>query len=149
MNFDIQIAHSVEEIGQEAWDRLGRERPFASYRWHRFGETVLTKDTPIYIILSLGGEPVARATFWLTRQEPVDTGPRIIIEYVLPLMLRRWPMLLCRFPLSSNGGLILPADPQLRQAALETITQVAQDLARKHRVSFIVFDYLDHQEAQW
>jgi predicted N-acyltransferase len=148
VNFDIQIVHSVEEVGQEAWDQLGRERPFASYRWYRFGETVLIKDTPIYVILSLGGEPVARATFWLTSQEPVDTGPRIIVGYVLPLILRRWPLLLCRSPLFGSSGLILPDDPQLHKAALETITQVAQDLARKYRVSFLVFDCLKQQEVE-
>jgi hypothetical protein len=47
MSFDVQVFHSVEELGPEAWDRLGKERPFASYRWYRFGETVLADDKPL------------------------------------------------------------------------------------------------------
>jgi len=147
--FDVQIIHGVEEIGQQAWDKLGKEQPFASYRWYRFGEKVLIKDRPTYVILWQAGEPVARATFWLTNQEPIGVGPRIIIDYLMPMILRRWPLLLCRSPLSSSPGLILPDDPQLRKTALETISQVGQELARKHRVSFVVFDYLERQVTEW
>ena len=46
MEFDVQIVHSVEEIGQEAWDHLAGDRPFASYRWYRFGERVLADNVP-------------------------------------------------------------------------------------------------------
>jgi predicted N-acyltransferase len=147
--FEVQIAHSVTEFGQAAWDRLGSERPFASYRWYRLGETVLTQDRPIYVLLARDGEPAARATFWLTRDEPLDMGPRLIVGYVLPALMRRWPLLLCRSPLASSSGLILPADPHLRQAALETIAQVAQELAQQHRVSFLVFDYLEREAKEW
>ena len=40
--FEVQIAHSVEEIGQAAWDHPGGGRPFASYRgsfYHQHRET--------------------------------------------------------------------------------------------------------------
>ena len=52
MDFDVQVAHTIEEIGQEAWDHLDKDRPFASYRWHHFSEKVLADNTPIYIVLS-------------------------------------------------------------------------------------------------
>jgi hypothetical protein len=32
MSFGIQIAHAVQEIGQEAWDRLSQGWALASYR---------------------------------------------------------------------------------------------------------------------
>jgi hypothetical protein len=69
--FDVQIARTVKEIGQERWDCLGQEQSFASYRWADFGETVLQGDRPIYVVVSRQGEPVARGTFWLTSQEPL------------------------------------------------------------------------------
>jgi predicted N-acyltransferase len=145
--FEVQIAHSVEEIGQAAWDHLSRDEPFASYRWYRFGEAVLADTTPVYIILSQQGEPLARATFWLTREEPLPFSSRLVRQ-MLGGLLHRWPLLVCRSPWRScTSGLILPAPP-LRDAALMAIIQVAWDLARQHRVSFLAFDYLEDAEAE-
>jgi hypothetical protein len=70
VDFDIQIVHGVEKVGQAAWDRLGRGQPFTSYRWYRFGEAVMDDSMPVYIILAQNGEPVARATSWVIRNEP-------------------------------------------------------------------------------
>jgi predicted N-acyltransferase len=148
MNFTVQIAHSVEEIGQEAWDHLGRGQPFTSYRWYRFGETVLSDDLPIYVMLSLAGEPVARAALWLKKYEPlpIDFRP---LRYLMEAILRRWPLLLCQAPLAENTSLILPDDPSLREAALETIATVALDQAQEHKVSFLGFVYLEEHEARY
>lgn len=147
MAFDLQVAHSVEEIGQQAWDRLGGDQPFVSYRWYRFGETVLAYETPIYILLSQGGEPVARGTFWLTSQEPLPIPSRAARRLV-EVILRRWPLLICRTPLANTSGLILP-DPPLRDAALEAIARAALDQMHLYRASFLLFDYLQCQETQW
>jgi predicted N-acyltransferase len=147
MDFDVQVAHTIEEIGQEAWDRLGQDRPFASYRWYHFSEKVLADNTPIYIVLSWEGEPVARATFWLRRQEwlPISSRP---MRYLLEKMLRRWPLLMCKSPLVSASGLTVP-EPPLRDAALETIAHVAYEQARRHHVSFVGFVYLKKYEAEY
>ena len=147
-SFDVKILSSVEATGQQAWDNLAKSRAFASYRWYRFGETVLADDTPIYILLSRHGETVARATLWLTRQEPLPI-PSKISRYFLETLLRRWPLLLCRTPWWSGvSGLILP-DPPLRYAALRTITQVAWDQAQHHQASFLVFDNLERDQMDW
>jgi predicted N-acyltransferase len=147
MNFDVQIVHSVKEIGQETWDRLGKGQPFTSYRWYRFGETVLVDDTPVYVILSQGGETVARGTFLLKRQESLPISSEIV-RRLISMMLRRWPTLVCRSPLTSTSGLILP-EPPLRDAALETIARAAQEEARRHRSSFVLFDYLKRCQTEW
>ncbi len=147
MDFDVQIVQSVQEIGQEAWDRLGGGRAFTSYRWYRFGEAVLSDDTPVYIILSHRGEAVARATFWLTRQEALSTISSKIIRGLVQAVIRHWPLLVCRSPLSTTSGLILP-DPPLREVALKTIAQVAQEQARRYRASFSIFDYLENHQAE-
>lgn len=145
--FEVQIAHSVEEIGSETWDRLAAGRPFASYRWYRFGEVVLADNIPIYIILSQKNEPVARATFWLTRQEPlpIASGP---IRWVIDALIRRWPLLVCRAPLAGTSGLILPGGAS-RDLALTAIAQAAREQAHKYRASFLVFDYLERQQIEW
>jgi predicted N-acyltransferase len=147
MAFDIQIAHSVKEIGREAWEYLGGGHSFSSYRWYRFGEKVLTSDTPVYIVLSQGGEPVARATFWLKRREPLPI-PSYIIRHLMQAVLQRRPLMMCQTSLASASGLTLP-DPPLRDAALTTIAQVARESARKNRASFLLFSYLEQDETRW
>lgn len=147
MDFDIQIVHSVEEIGREAWDCLSGNRFFASYRWYRYGETVLADNKPIYIVLSLGGRHVACATFWLRRNEQLPVSSKTA-RRLMASLLRRRPLLLCKSPLVSASGLILP-DPPLRDAALETIVHTAYDLARRHRASFLGCVYLGGHEAEY
>jgi hypothetical protein len=145
-DFEVQIAHSVEEIGQTAWDHLGGGRPFASYRWYRFGETVLADNTPLYIVLSRQGEPLARATFWLRWREAIPISSPTV-RRLLQAILRRRPLLFCQSPLSDTSGMILP-DPPLRDAALKTIAQCALDQARRCKVSFLVFDCLERQDTE-
>ncbi len=132
----------MQEFDPAAWDHLAGGRPFASYRWYQFGELALAGDTPVYIVLSHQGEPVARATFWLTTQEPLPVASRLG-RTLLYTAVRRWPLFLCRCPFASTTGLILPDSP-LRGPALNTLIDITHDLSRQHHVSFTVFDYLDH-----
>ncbi len=147
MSLDVQIAHSVDDVGQEAWDRLGQGRPFASYRWYRFGEKAMAYAQPRYVIVSRHGEPVARATFWLTKRELMPLASRGM-NAVLHFLLRRWPLLICQSPISSAAvsGLILP-EPPLRDAALETLASAARDILYQVRGSFAIFSYVGEDEA--
>ncbi|MGD9148351.1 MAG: peptidogalycan biosysnthesis protein, partial [Anaerolineae bacterium] len=147
MSFDVRVVHSVQEVGQEAWDGLSGGVPFASYQWYRFGEVVLAEDLPIYLILSSAGEPVARATFWLKRQETLPISSRLLRGFVASV-LSRWPLLACRSPLSSTSGLVLPASP-LRDHALKAILRHAQNLVHQYGVSVLLFDYLDREVLDW
>ena len=147
MALEIEIVRSVQEVDQEAWDRLGTGQPFTTWRWYRFGEAVLEGDQPFYLILSRGGEPVARATLWLTGQEPLPIPSRWLRTGVQAL-LRYRPLLICRSPLAAASGLLL-ADSTLRAEALGSIGGMARLLARQHRASFLLFDYLEAEEAGW
>ncbi len=146
MTFDVQIAHSVSQVDPAAWDHLGQGYPFASYDWYRFGEAVLFDNRAIYIILSREDEPVARATLWLRKREQIPLSSRVL-RYLLQKLLGWWPLLLCKSPLADTSGLILP-DSDLRDAALNTIAQVAHAQARQHSVSFAAFIYLEPQDTQ-
>jgi predicted N-acyltransferase len=146
-DFEIQVANSVEEIGAETWDCLSGGRPFASYRWYRYGEAVLDDDTPIYIVLSQQGEPAARSTLWLRRKEQFPIASKII-RRSLEVLLQYWPLLVCQAPLADTPGLILPQDQSLHSKALRTIAQVAKNQAQQYRCSLLVFDYLEEQEAK-
>lgn len=144
MSFELQIAHSVDEIGQANWDRLSAGRPFASFRWYSFGEQVLASQKAIYVIVHHGGQPIARGTFWLSRNEPLEVHPAAL-RYAMSRFISRRPLLLCRSPLSSSSGLTLP-DSSLRQAALAQIIEAARQQAQKHRASFTLYDYLTSRE---
>ena len=146
-SFDVQIAHSVEEIGHEAWDAAAGNRPFASHRWYHFGETVQAGDTPVYIILRRQGDVMARATFWLKRREAVPIVSKSA-RALATAILRRWPLLVCRTPIADASGLLLP-ESSFREAALKTIIEVAREEAGRHHASFLLFDYLHQNDAAW
>ena len=150
--FSVRIEHKVEAIGADAWDALAARQPFQSYQWYAFGERAMAGCLPVYIILSLDGRPAARATFWLVRAEPLPAPP--LGQFLLQPLLRRWPLLICRSPLSNASGLILPAkypkgEPPLRRAALETIISAAHDEAQKFEASFLIFDFLEQVQSNW
>ena len=145
-NFKILTASSVDEVGEDAWDALSAGRPFQSARWYRFGERVMADCNPIYIILSLDNQPVARGTFWLVRAEPLPVSP--FLRRLLAPILHRWPLLICRSPLSNSSGLILPEGP-LRESALACIAQTAYRELRRLGDSFLLFDYLQAEQTKW
>jgi predicted N-acyltransferase len=147
-DFDIQITHSVTEVGQEAWDKLTDDRPFASYRWYRFGEMVLDDNVPIYIILSQQGEAVALGTFWLRRQEQLPISSKAV-RWLVESILRHRPLLTCRSPLVETSGLVLPKKPKLRDGALSAIARIAQEQAQRHKASFLMSDYLEEHEVEY
>ncbi len=148
MDYQVNIAHHVEELGQSAWDQLSSDRPFASYRWYRFAEMVLTDEVPTYLVVTNHGEPLARATFWLTRQEPLPISSPVM-RALVQAVLRRWPLLVCRAPLSSASGLIVADDPSVRDSIVTTIVRTAQDLVRQNHAAIGLFDYLEQHEASW
>lgn len=144
--FEIQIVSSVDNVGEKAWDALSSEQPFQSARWYRFGERVMEGCQSIYIILTLDNRPVARGTFWLIRNEPLPVHP--LARSILTPFLHHWPLLICRSPLSNSSGLILP-DAPLRNIALNIIIQAAFMELGKSGGSFLIFDYLDSNQAEW
>ena len=101
---------------------------------------------PLYIILSLDNQPVARATFWLVRTEPLPASP--FLRNLLAPAFRRWPLLICRSPLSNSSGLILPEAPW-REKALGLIAGTAFKELRRLGGSFMLFDYLEPGQAKW
>ena len=139
-HFEIQIAHSVDEIAPEAWDALSAGQHFQSHRWYRFGESVMADSTPSYIILHLDRQPVARAALWPVRDEPLPLNPAPL-RSMAQAYLRRRPLMVCRSPLSSMPGLVLPPAP-LGQAAMRALVTAAREQAHLARASFLVFDFI-------
>lgn len=149
--FSILTLHSVDEIDPADWEQFSPGQPFQSHRWYRFGEKVMADCPPVYFLLRLEGRPIARAAFWLIKNEPLPL-PAGLPRQFFQRLLQRWPLLVCRSPLSNASGLVLPEEPALRQAALTEIAQLAcQELTRKNG-SFLLFDYLtaaEMDQAGW
>ncbi len=138
MALETHITNNIEEIGEAAWNALSAGRPFQSYNWYRFGERVMTNAKPIHVILSEKGQAIARASFWRIDNEPIPPG-------LVATLLKRWPLLICRSPLSSTAGLILP-DP--RERALGEFAKVGRRLRRQEGCSLLLFDSLDAASAR-
>ena len=141
--FSLKIYHHVDEAGEAAWNELAAGRPFQSSAWYRYGERVMDDCEPVYMVVHREGQPIARATFWVIRNEPLPVSGRINDE--LNPILKRWPLFICRSPLSNSSGLILPeATP--RDAILQFIAREAEKQAKLYHCSFLIFDFLTQGE---
>jgi predicted N-acyltransferase len=145
-DFEVLTAHSVDEAGVQAWDTFSAGRPFQSARWYRYGESVMQGCLPIYIILSRDKVPLARGTFWLVRQEPLPVPA--LLQSGISAYLKHRPLLICRSPLSSSSGLILP-EPPIRLQALQAISDRAFQEARRLDCSILLFDFIDAAELKY
>jgi len=145
MDPELQIAHSVTEIGAEAWDSLSEGRPFSSYRWYVFGESVLVNCPPTYLVFRDGKTPVARAAFWLKRQEWLPIASKSVRAWAERLLEQR-PLFVCETPLACMPGLILP-ELTGRTAILQKIAQTAHELAKQSRTLCALFSYIKREEA--
>ncbi|MEW5828298.1 MAG: GNAT family N-acetyltransferase [Chloroflexota bacterium] len=142
----VETVTGVEAVGQAEWDRLSAGRPFASYRWYRYGETVMDDCRPVYILVERGGEAIARATFWLVRNEPLPVEPKTV-RSALQAYLRRRPLLICRSPLANLSGLILPE--QNPADCLRLIAEAAKSALRELKGSFLLFDFMEAGRDDW
>lgn len=142
--FDFNIFHRVAEVDPVSWDQLSAGRPFTSHQWYRYGETVMADCLPTYLLVYDQGQPIARATFWRSPNEPLaveSTGLRRGLQFVLS----RWPLLMCQSPLTSLPGLMV-SDSSQQQAILSFIADKAIAFLREQHGSFVIFPYLPHEQ---
>lgn len=144
-SLDFKIFHSISEVDPANWDQLSAGRPFTSHQWYRYGETVMAGALPTYLIIYNQGEPIARATFWRMVNEPIMTEPEIIKKSI-QLIMKRWPLLICRSPLSGLSGLILP-EPPLRNDVQALLSLQAREISKQTGSSFLIFDYLHKEDC--
>lgn len=98
---------------------------------------------PVYLLAWQDETLVGRAALWMIRDEALPIGPgagRAIFKAIL----RRWPLLVCRSPLSNSSGLVLPPEPS-RGIVLQAITKAALETSRQKHCSFLAFDFLDEE----
>lgn len=145
--FTVEVTRCVDESDVSAWDRLAMGKPFASPRWMRFGEAVMSDCESFHVHLYLGGILVSRATFWRVRSEPLPLPP--LARTPIAAYLRKRPLLICRSPLANWTGLILPEDPALRDLARNAFLKTGLRLLEETRGSALLFDFLDAPDLDW
>ncbi len=143
MTLETHITNNIEEIGEVAWNALSAGQPFQSYNWYRFGEKVMADAKPTYVILSENGQAIARASFWRIDNEPITAGPA---PGLMEAFFKRWPLLICRSPLSYMSGLILPDSS--RTDVLDKTVRIGRRLRRQERCSLLLLDGLDPATAR-
>lgn len=136
----VKTTSSIHEIDADLWNQLSAGKPFQSHQWYAFGEQVMSDCLPFYLLAYDGSTLVARASLWLMRNEPV---PKILgqMRRTAAVIFKRWPLLICRSPLSYTTGLTI-ADDNRRTDVLSEFNKAALTVAQKQSASFIIFDYL-------
>ena len=142
----IRIAASIHAIDPKEWDRLSAGRPFQSHRWYSFGERVMRDCEPVYLLAYQTGMLIGRASLWVVRNEPLPISPGAG-RAILQAILRRWPLLICRSPLSSATGLILPPE-LLRDETLRALCRSALSVSKQKGCLALLFDFLSNEESQ-
>jgi len=138
-NLDIHIAHHIQDISPETWQRYDSGQPFCSHAWYRFVERVLPCYRPLYLLADCDGQPAGRATFWVVHDEPLPVPPPA--RWVLDGLIRRWPLLVCRSPIADAGGISLaPGAPAA--ATLQALFTTAGRCLTQQRGSFLIFDFV-------
>lgn len=144
-DLDIRTLSNIHEIDTLAWDRLSQGLPFQSHRWYAFGERVMSDCPPTYLLVYRKEELVARAAFWLVRNEPLpDLTP--ILRGLAMSLLKRWPLFICRSPLANAPGLVLPSSP-VGDDILSALAEAAITEAGSKGASVVLFDYLKKEET--
>ena len=145
-NFSFKTAFSIHKIDATLWNQLSNGKPFQSHQWYGFGERVMSDCLPVYLLAYADDLLVARASLWLVRNEPVPKmlGP---MRRIAASVIKRWPLLICRSPLSYTTGLIL-ADQIRRPEILSEFARAAVAAANQYRASFVIFDCLSKADTQ-
>lgn len=144
-NIELQVANSIREIDADGWNNLSEGLPFQSHAWYLFGEQVMDDCEPIYLLAYADGVLLGRGCFWVVRNEPLPQYAGIWRNILKP-MLSKWPLLICRSPLSYTSGLVLPKELPLRKDILGVFVEKALDQGRQRKCSFMLFDYLSKEE---
>jgi predicted N-acyltransferase len=143
MTFTVEIFESIEQINQDAWDQLVKDRPFANSLWLRVTENVLVTHQPRYILLRQADELKAGAICLLQSrfQSP-------LLQFMLGWYIRRFPGLRCGIPISYHSGLIFHPESSPGDW-LPALVQGIQKLIQRDHVSFYTIDHLSPADAVW
>jgi len=142
---EVRVNCHIEDIGEGNWDALSGARPFNGFRWYRYGERAMPDCPPFYVSVLSRGQTVGRASFWLVRNEPLPVSSRLLRSGLQRFLSLR-PLLICRSPLADASGLIIPPG-ELSSAVFEQILSAAEEYGRSVKASFLVFDYLEPDQA--
>ena len=145
-SFEVRTFYRISDIDARSWDQLSGQSPFQSYRWFTFGERVMSDCPPVYLLVYDNNLLIARAAFWLVRNEPLPQMPAPVKALVRTL-LKRWPLLICRSPMANTSGLIM-RDGLQSETVLDRISQAAISEAGKKNASVVLFDFLDESNTQ-
>ncbi|RJP52152.1 MAG: GNAT family N-acetyltransferase [Anaerolineaceae bacterium] len=140
-SISIRIADSINQIDAGEWDGLSAGRPFQSHKWYRFGEQVMADCEPIHLLVYQDEKLVGRASLWVIYNEPLPQYAgrwRVILRAVL----KKYPLLICRSPLSNLSGIVLSNSTKDRNAVLSTLIGKALEIGAQRKCSVLVLDYL-------
>jgi predicted N-acyltransferase len=142
----IRVIQHISDIDADEWDSLSRNLPFQSHRWYQFGEQVMNNCQPFYLLAYQNDLLIGRAALWKIHNEPLPQMP-LPVKKALTAATKKWPLMICRSPLSFTSGIVL-ADDVDREKVLSALSGHAMELSTAEKASFLVFDYLNTETTQ-
>lgn len=101
----------------------------------------------VYLLAYQNRELVGRASLWVTPNEPLPDYAgawRVSLKW----LLKKWPLLICRSPLSNTSGLVISAGSEHQDEISSSLIAASMEQASRRNCSFLVFDYLAANEKQ-
>jgi hypothetical protein len=128
MTLTVQVVRSIHELNQNEWDEFSAGSAFQSHLWYAFGEKVMGDRQPTYLIVREAGRIAACATLRRIHDEPLrlSRGLRGLYYFIF----RRYPLLICRSPLASTTGLLLPQAGVREEAEALLMAAAREELKR-------------------
>jgi predicted N-acyltransferase len=143
MEWTTEIIEDINQVEPGEWNRLTRNRPFATWRWLQVTEAVLTDHQPRYVLLRCDGSLQAGAVCSIQNRFQSR-----MLQSTLGWLPYRFPILRCGVPISYDMGVFF-SDQQPADLLLSELLHSLQSLLQKERAAFHSFDYLSPEDPVW
>jgi len=143
MTWTTEIIEGINQVEPDEWNRLIKNRPFATWHWLQITEVVLANHQPRYVLLRHNGNLQAAAVCSIQNRFQSR-----MLQSTLGWLPYRFPILRCGVPISYDMGLFF-SDQQPVEQLLSQLLDGLQILLRTERVSFHSFDYLSPEDPVW
>ncbi len=137
----LEIAHSIAQIDEKAWNWMCQHHTFAEHRWQRLAEAIINNYEPRYVLLRDEGTLCAAA---ICSIEKHFYDPRL--ETIVGPLLQVFPCMRCVLPLAADSGMIVHPD---HAQQLPALLDAVRELARQERISFYTIDNLYDNDPIW
>jgi predicted N-acyltransferase len=139
----IEIIETIDQIDSSEWNRLVRDRSFASWRWLQVTEALISKQQVRYIVLR--GNSTLQAAAVCSIQNRFHSR---LLQSMMGWLPRYFPYLRCDMPISATEGLFFSNEAQLEVVFPKLLRGIKAILRQEHAL-FYSFDHFLPADPVW